>query len=314
MSKMYKQITKKITEMVIEMLDKGIIPWKKPWVGGISNAPRSISTKKHYRGANSMILGCAGYSSPWWLTFGQARKLGGMVRKGEKSMPVHYWKFNQEYDCRTCGGSGLSSNGQCTACDGTGIYKSKYPQLFSFNVFNALQCEGLPEKYYETIKPEEGEGEEFDPVEECEKICDGYENAPDTYHDQSDRAYYSPSNDDIHLPNPDQFNTPSEYYSTRFHEMVHSTGHQSRLDRDSLVNSDGFGNHKYSKEELVAEMGATFLRGITGVNGDSVMDNSASYIANWKQKLQDNTDWLVWASSRAAKGVDWILGDRKQPS
>lgn len=304
MSKIYDQITKRITDIVVGMLDKGVVPWHKPWKGGAANAPRSVSTNKYYRGSNAMLLGAAGYSSPWWLTFGQARKLGGKVRKGEKSLPVHYWKFNAEYDCRICGGSGTDEAGgeSCPVCEGTGKYTPKYPQLFSFNVFNVTQCDGLPDEYYEAIEP----GNEFNPIEECEKICDGYQNAPGIYHD-STGAYYTPLTDDIHLPAPEQFETPSEYYSTRFHEMVHSTGHKSRLQREGITNNDGFGNHEYSKEELVAEMGATFLRGLAGANGDKVMNNSAAYIAHWKQKLQKNTNWIVWASSRAAKATDWIL-------
>ena len=316
----YKSICKRITDRIISFLDDGIIPWNKPWVGGSFNAPRSVSTGKIYRGANLVILSAAGYSSPWWLTFGQARKLGGAVRKGERSYPIHYWKFPKVQDCPKCGGNDTQN---CTHCDENGKYIGKFARLFSFNVFNATQVDGLPEKYYETI--EAPKGCEFDPVEKAEDIVHVYakvyykdklaerseylnDNPPKVFHDQSDRNYYIPSKDEIHLCEKDQFISVEEYYSTLFHEFTHSTGHESRLDRDSLTGDNFFGSHGYSKEELVAEFGSAFLCGIAGIDKDDVVKNSAAYIQSWKKKLEENTDWIVWAGSRAAKATDHILG------
>ena len=298
--KQFTSICDRVTERIVGFLDAGIIPWQKPWSGGSHNAPRSVSTKKVYRGTNLALLSCAGYQSPWWLTFGQAKKLGGSVKKGEKSFPIHFWKFHPKEDCKVCDGAG------CESCGGTGKYQ-RMPNLFSFNVFNASQVEGLDEKYYQSLeKP--ADMREFSSIEAAEKICNEYPNAPATFHDQSDRAYYSPSSDEIHLVDPDQFVSDEEYYSTRFHEMVHSTGHKSRLERDGVTGTNFFGSHEYSKEELVAEMGSTFLCGMAGIDRESVVQNSAAYIQSWKKKLEENTDWLVWAGTRAAKATDHILG------
>ena len=260
MNKQYKSICDRITQRIVDFLDEGIIPWQKPWVGGSANAPRSVSTTKVYRGTNLAILGCAGYKSPWWLTFGQARKLGGAVRKGQKAYPVHYWKFPQEGDCKSCNGSGTS----CVKCEGTGRYTPKFAHLFSFNISNANQCDGLPEKYYEIIEDSERLND-FSPIEKAEEIVNDYalvyggrrglnerswniqDNPPKVFHDQQDHNFYSPDGDEIHLTTPEQFISDEEYYSTCFHELVHSTGHKSRLDREGVTGQNFFGSHEYSK-------------------------------------------------------------------
>ena len=300
--KQYQSICKRITERILGFLEQGIVPWQKPWNGGKANAPRSVSTKKVYRGTNLAILGCAGYESPWWLTFGQAKKLGGQVRKGEKSFPIHYWKFHPAQDCKTC----LGGQPLCEHCGGSGKYQP-FPSLFSFNVFSANQCDGLPEKYYPAIKDDD-EVRDFTPVEACDEIIANYPDSPKVYHDQADSCHYRPSADEVHMVKPEKFISDEEYYSTFFHELVHSTGHKKRLAREGVTGLNFFGSHEYSKEELVAELGSTFLCAIAGIDRSSVIQNSASYISGWKSKLSENEDWIVWAGSRSAKACDHILG------
>jgi len=300
--KQYQSICKRITERILGFLEQGIVPWQKPWNGGKANAPRSVSTKKVYRGTNLAILGCAGYESPWWLTFGQAKKLGGQVRKGEKSFPIHYWKFHPAQDCKTC----LGGQPLCEHCGGSGKYQP-FPSLFSFNVFSANQCDGLPEKYYPAIKDDD-EVRDFTPVEACDEIIANYPDSPKVYHDQADSCHYRPSADEVHMVKPEKFISDEEYYSTFFHELVHSTGHKKRLAREGVTGLNFFGSHEYSKEELVAELGSTFLCAIAGIDRSEVIQNSASYISGWKSKLSDNEDWIVWAGSRSAKACDHILG------
>jgi len=324
MTKQYKSICDRITQRIIDFLDEGIIPWQKPWVGGSANAPRSVSTKKVYRGTNLAILGCSGFKSPWWLTFGQARKLGGAVRKGQKAYPVHYWKFPKLQDCPLCGGDDHEAVASCPKCDDNGKYIGKFAQLFSFNVFNASQCDGLPEKYYEIIEDSKRLND-FSPIEKADEIVNNYakvyhddklaergeylhDNPPTVFHDQQDRNYYSPLADEVHLTTPEQFISNEEYYSVCFHELVHSTGHKDRLEREGVTGLNFFGSHEYSKEELVAEIGSTYLCGIAGIDRDTVIKNSAGYIQSWKKKLEDNTDWIVWAGTRASKACDHILG------
>ena len=305
----YNQICKRINDRILGFLKDGIVPWQKPWNGGKFNAPRSVSTNKVYRGTNLSLLGCAGYESPWWLTFGQAKKLGGQVRKGEKSFPVSYWKFYPSEDCTGYyGTSGGCSGGGCGKCKGTGKYKPR-PSLFSFNVFNANQCEDLPEKYYPSVKDED-EVRDFSPVEACDEIIANYPNSPKVYHDQANSCFYSPPTDEVHMVAPEKFVSDEEYYSTLFHELVHSTGHSKRLDRgnDTRDRLAFDSEHEYSKEELVAELGSTFLCAISGIDRSEVIQNSASYISSWKSKLSENEDWIVWAGSRSAKACDHILG------
>ena len=305
--KQYQSICKRITERILGFLEQGIVPWRKPWNGGKANAPRSVSTKKVYRGTNLAILGCAGYESPWWLTFGQAKKLGGQVRKGEKSFPIHYWKFHPPVDCT---GTPWDNSGcigdSCTACKGTGK-RTPFPSLFSFNVFSANQCDGLPEKYYPAIKDDD-EVRDFTPVEACDEIIANYPSKPDIFHDQADSCHYIPSKDEVHMVKPEYFVSDEEYYSTFFHELIHSTGHKSRLAREGVAKAHLFADHEYSKEELVAELGSTYLCAIAGIDRSSVIQNSASYIKSWSSKLAENEDWIVWAGSRSAKACDHILG------
>ena len=304
--KQYDNICKKVTDRIIGFLDEGVVPWQKPWKGGRANAPRSVSTNKIYRGTNLGILSSAGYESPWWLTFGQAKKLGGQVRKGERSFPVVYWKFHPEEDCDGYWGSTSGCVGDtCGKCKGTGRYKP-LPSLFSFNVFNANQCEGLPEKYYPVIEDED-DVRDFNPVEACEEIIANYPNPPEIFHDQSDRCFYRPSSDEVHMVKPERFVSDEEYYSTFFHELIHSTGHKTREAREGVTGFNFFGSHEYSKEELVAELGSTYLCAIAGIDRSSVIKNSASYISSWKSKLEENTDWIVWAGTRASKACDHIL-------
>ena len=300
-TKRFNQITERITKKITAFLDKGIIPWQQPWVGGFANRPRSVSSNKVYRGVNLALLSCAGFTSPWWMTFHQATKLGGTVKKGSASLPVCYWKFHDKEDCKKCDGS----KPDCWFCKGTGKY-TPYPTLFSFNVFNAEQVEGLPAKYYETIEDEKGC--EFNPIEKSEEIVSNYKNAPEISHDQSHKNFYRKSSDEIHLTPEDSFISPEECYSVKFHEMIHSTGHEDRLDRESLTDAHFFGDTEYSKEELVAEMGSAFLCGLSGIATKEVIKNSAAYLQGWKSKLEENTDWIVWAGSQAQKGVDHILG------
>ena len=337
----YNQICKRINDRILGFLKDGIVPWQKPWKGGKFNAPRSASTNKVYRGTNLSLLGCAGYESPWWLTFGQAKKLAvnnaiksgrniedrprkrgngsyfwdadkdelfsGGVKKEEKSFPVSYWKFYPSEDCTGYyGATGGCSGSSCGKCRGTGTYKP-LPSLFSFNVFNANQCEGLPEKYYPVIEDDD-DVRDFTPVEACEEIVANYPSKPDVFHDQNDRCYYTPSKDEVHMVKPEKFISDEEYYSTFFHELVHSTGHKSRLAREGVTGLNFFGSHEYSKEELVAELGSTYLCAIAGIDRSSVIKNSASYISGWKSKLSKNEEWIVWAGSRSAKACDHILG------
>ena len=270
-----KTVYEIITDKFIESLEKGRIPWEKPWVG---QKPMNYKSKTEYHGINVMILSMQGYSSRYWMTFKQVTSLGGKVKKGSKGTPVCYWNFFKKEDQ-----------------DGN---EKTIPFLKYFTVFNKDQIEGI-----EFIEEEEGTLD-FSPIETCESIVNHYQDKPEIKHGNVDIACYSSSSDTITLTNKENFKSEEEYYSTLFHEMVHSTGHKSRLNRN-LVN--GFGSDLYSKEELIAEIGNAFLCSEAGILKNTI-DNSTAYIQSWISKLKNDPKLIVSASGKATKAVDYILG------
>lgn len=274
-----------INSRIMELLEQGTVPWRKPW-NVESNMPKNLISRKDYRGVNVFLLSCMPYSSPYWLTFKQVQDRGGYVRKGEKSTPVVFWKWIDKKDTDT----------QDNEITGT---KGKVPMLRYYSVFNLDQVEGIkaPEPK-EVIK-------EFNPIQKADEIIADMPLRPDIRHG-GNRAYYSPSNDYIQLPHQHTFQSPEEYYSTAFHELAHATGHTSRVGRKSILEPSYFGSHEYSKEELVAEMGAAFLCGHTGIENKTI-GNSAAYIQGWLRKLKDDKTLLIHAAAQAQKAADFIL-------
>lgn len=274
-----------ITNRILEQLEKGIIPWHKPWTGGKDGAYNYV-TERAYSVLNQILLKHADA----YLTFKQVQDLGGKVKKGAKSEIVTFWKILPIEDIDK---------------DGNKVTK-KIPFLRYYQVFWIGDTEGIEAKEIE-VKP-------HDPITEAEAIVDKYmnsENHPTLINDQvSGRAYYSPAMDQVVVPRMDQFNKIEEYYSTLFHELTHSTGAKSRLNR--LSSTAFFGNDEYSKEELVAEIGAATLVNMTGIETESSFNNSAAYIQGWSKQLRENKKMIVEASSKADKAVKYILGEYKE--
>ena len=273
-----------VNDKIIGLLETGTVPWHKPW-NAAANIPRNFVTKRAYRGVNTFLLGCSSFSSPYWLTFKQALDKGGSVRKGEKSSLVIFWKF-------------LDSNKSDDTSSETSI-GGKIPMLRYFNVFNFEQCDGL-------IAPVEDETyNDFDPITEAEAIIAGMPLCPEIKYG-GNRAFYSPMLDYIQMPNRHTFDTIEKFYSTIYHELTHAVGSFKRLARKGVTESSYFGSHEYSKEELVAEMGAAFLCGHAGIV-NTTMDNSAAYIDGWLSKLKHDKTLLVSAAAQAQRAADYIL-------
>jgi len=272
---------------IIEKLEKGVCPWKRPWacVNGEFNTFYNFISKKPYRGINPFILSTAmyDYSTPYFLTYNQCKKLGGTLIKGSKGFPVLFFSWIKKKD----------ENGKET--------KSTFPMLKYFNVFNVEQCEGLDLSKVQQVA--EDEASEFNSISECEEIIENYENGP-TITSGGNEAYYKNGIDTVNLPKKENFNNEESYYCTMFHELVHSTGNHKRLDREF---GKSFGDVKYSKEELIAEMGSCFLSSVAGIS-EMVIDNQASYIANWLKALKNDPKLLVQASGMAQKAANHILG------
>jgi antirestriction protein ArdC len=269
-----------VTEQVIKQLESGVAPWRKPWR---TESPVNLISGKAYRGLNVFMLATQGYESRYWLTFNQANKLGGHVKKGEKSTLVVFWHVGEEKTIRKT--------------DGTDR-KSKPFLLRYYNVFNLCQTDGIAERLgLGNASPR------VPSIEQCEAIVTGMPNRP--AFEQSDRAWYRPSNDTVGMPARGLFNSAEEYYSTLFHELTHSTGHASRVGREGIENLNSFGSESYSKEELVAEMGAAMLCGVTGIE-QATIQNSASYLKAWIERLRSDSKLLISAASQAQKACDYI--------
>ncbi|MBU2464690.1 MAG: DUF1738 domain-containing protein [Candidatus Edwardsbacteria bacterium] len=266
-----------ITDQIIEALEKGAIPWKKPWK---TELPMNLISKHFYRGINLLILSMSPYASPYYLTFKQLAYLGGMVKPGSKGFKVVYWKA-------------IESNDEDTG------EEEKKPLLRYYTVFNSEQCNNIPEE----ILPDRNNS--FDSITTCEKILDNMPNIPKIK--ETPNAFYDKELDAVGLPPRKNFISAEEFYSTAFHELVHSTGHPERLNRKVLSGSAGM-NENYSKEELVAEIGSSFLCAHARI-APKTIDNQAGYIANWLAVLKGDKRFIFSASSLAQKAVDYILGN-----
>jgi antirestriction protein ArdC len=270
-----------VTEKIIQQLENGVAYWRKPWR---TELPCNLLSQKPYRGLNVFLLGSQGYSSRYWLTFNQANKLGGKIKRGEKSSLVTFWNIGQEKMIRRS--------------DGT--EKLSIPILLRYyNVFNLEQTEGIADKLGLSSVARVAD------IEACERIVAEMPNAPQRA--QSDRAWYRPSSDTVGMPAKSSFLSSEEYYSTLFHELTHSTGHRSRVGRDGIEHLNTFGSESYSKEELIAEMGAAMLCGVTGIS-PTVIENSAAYLKNWISVLKGDSKLLLSAASQAQKACDYIRG------
>lgn len=266
-----------ITDKIIKKLEEGTIAWNKAWK---TTRPQNFKTKKEYRGINIILLTLAGFSCPYWASFKQINELGGQVKKGSKSSMIIYWKI-LEYKNKN---------------DKDEDITKKIPLLRYYRVFNLEQTRGI--KY-------EIEKRVFNPIQECEKVIEGYTSKPEIKYNEP-QAYYSPKLDYINMPKKELFKSDEGYYATLFHEFNHSTGARGKLDRKSVVDAGYYGSENYSKEELVAELGASFLCGITGIENKTI-DNSASYIKGWLKALKNDKKMIIYASAQAQKSVDYIL-------
>lgn len=283
---MSKSVYEMVTDKIIEQLESGVIPWKKPWTGVRSGAFNRIS-KKPYSLLNQMMLKHEGE----YATFKQWANLGGHVRKGEKSEIVCFWKIQPIEEKQE---------------DGTKITK-QIPLLRYYNVFHISQVDG--------VEPlQEEEPNDIKPIEKAENVLHDYwtrENIT-VKHMAGNRAYYSPTLDMICLPLFEQFTDSSEYYSTAFHESVHSTMKEDRCNRaeDRKGKLVAFGSADYSKEELCAEIGSATILNIIGVETKGSFTNSAAYIQNWLSVLRNDVKFIVSASSKAEKAVKYIMGEQ----
>lgn len=278
------EIQQRLTSAVIDQLQHGTVPWLTPWVSN-GYVPTSLQTGKAYRGFNRMLLTMLGgkYDRSLWVTFKQAKYLGGTVMRGEHGLPIIYYSMISKRDKET---------GE----------EFRVPLLRMSTVFNVEQCKDvtIPAKLMVKREP-------VPTLAGINTLLDKYTTKPEIHHSASDSAHYSPLFDRINLPMPEQFTSAESMAQTIAHELVHSTGHESRLDRFKGDDKPTqFGCASYAREELVAEIGAVMALAEVGVTID--LAQNASYIAGWLKALENDTSLILSASAKAQKAVDYMLG------
>ncbi len=275
-----------VTDRIITELEKGRIPWNKPWTGVRDGAYNRMS-KKPYSLINQMLLSHKGE----YATFKQWQELGGHVRKGEKSEIVVFWKIYEKEE--------INENGEKEV--------KKIPLLRYYNVFHISQVEDIKPL------PKEELNNDIEPIESADKIITDYVTREhiDFQETKSNKAFYSPAIDRVVVPLKEQYHNINEYYSTTFHELTHSTGHKTRLDRLGNGTVASFGSETYSKEELVAEIGSAAILNELCIETPKTFKNSVAYIQNWLQVLKNDNKFIVSAAGKAEKAVNLILGADK---
>lgn len=286
-------VYKTVTDKILTLMESGQIPWEKPWHCGNMYA-RNMITKKPYQGVNSFLLGTSEYDSPWWGTYQQISSLRGNVRKGEKgTTAVFYTKASTEKINPKTGEK----------------ERHTFPYLKHFTVFNLLQTERLDHNWFKVLE-EEIKETEIHP--DAEKIGLDMAVPVEIVHKRQDRAFYTPKTDKITLPPVESFKSQEGYYETKFHEMVHATGHDKRLSRASLKEASFFGDTAYSKEELVAEFGSVYLLHECGLARDTTLRNQAAYLQGWLNALKNDKRMLVWAIGKAQQAANYILNRKSE--
>ena len=275
----------KITDTIINALEAGVVPWHRPWVTTGCSYPTNVKTKRQYRGVNVFVLWATaqveGYTDARWGTFKQIQSMGGSVIKGSKGTPVLYW-------CWLTFDEGTEDERKVPFAKWSTVFNIKH-QTEGIELDAGIETEILSEE---------------DRIQCAEDLMAGYfENGGPTFLGWSGgRACYHPTNDEISLPDFESFESPHRAYLTAFHEMAHSTGHESRLDRKL---DTSFGSDPYAREELVAELAACFLAHETGIDSD--VEQSAAYIESWAKRFREDPSLFPQAASRAEKAVRYVM-------
>jgi antirestriction protein ArdC len=278
----------RVTSGIIEQLERGVRPWLKPWnaeyaAGRITRPLRHNGQK--YNGINILMLWASaelqGYSCPYWLTFQQAKELGGFVKKGEHGSPVVYANTFKKTETTDAGEE----------------VEQDIPFLKQYTVFNAEQVEGLPQHFYQMAEPPK---EKIERIEHAERF---FANTKADIRYGGNRAYYAIEADYVRMPPFETFRDCESHAATLAHELTHWTRHTSRLNRE--FGPKRWGDEGYAMEELVAELGSAFLCADLHITPE-VREDHASYIDNWLKVLKDDKRAVFSAASHASKAVDFL--------
>ncbi len=275
-----------ITDHLLALLEAGTVPWQCPWDTSVG-APRNLVSHQPYRGINVFLLGSQRFASPWWLSFPrQVNALGGRLRAGEKVTSVVFWQPPQRPQPQA---------------EGEEPPRHRPPLLRYYQVVNVLQCTGLT-----APEPSAPAPQAPTPLAACARLVAAMPQRPALRHGYT-QAFYRPGEDTVYLPDPERFESPEAYFATVYHELCHSTGHPSRLNRATLKDMVHVGDAQYSREELIAELGAALLCGVTGI-AQATLPASASYLQGWLHALRTDRRMLVLAAAQAQKAADFVQG------
>lgn len=280
-----------VTQKIIEQLEMGTIPWQKPWFSVSGGAYNALSGHV-YSMLNQLLLPHPGE----WASYNQWLKVGGQVRQVEKSSIVVFWKWPDS-----------AKDADTDDDDASEITYSKMrrPILKYYHVFHVSQVEGV-----EPLIPAETANNHIEPIKKAEDLLMHFiareEIRLET--DFGDKACYIPATDTIVLPNKQQFRNAESLYNTAFHECLHASGAEKRLNRKGLRDPK-FGTETYSKEELIAELGSASIMHMLGIETEYCFQNSASYIQNWLKILKNDLRCVISASGQAEKAVRYIIGE-----
>jgi len=277
----YEVVTQRMIDYIEQYQE---LPWMKPWAT-VESPQKNFVSMRPYNGINALLTGMSGFSSPFWMTFKQVKAKGGTVKKGAKATPVLYWStFEKKVEDEE---------------DEEKLKKLGFHRMYF--IFNAEQIEGIEFPEFELPK------HDFNPIDEAERIIENMPNRP-VISRNGTAAYYTPMFDTVTVPKSELFESPEDFYSTIFHELAHSTGHPSRLNRfKEEGDNHQFGGQSYSREELVAEMSSAFILNTLGINTKKTDYNSAGYLKAWLRRLKDDPKMVVTAASKAGKAANYIM-------
>lgn len=288
---LYQQVTNKM----ISLLEEGTAPWRCGW--SHYGPARNAATGYHYSGINAILMNLTPHPIPYFVSFKQAKGLGGKIRKGAKAAPVYFFKTIY----KDANGKTIQAEKAATL-NGMGEETQRIAFLKSYYLFNIADVEGV------TFNIPEVTLKDHDPIPQCEELVTAIADPPKMVCENANQPYYRPSSDTLNMPDLQQFDSAEEYYSTLYHELTHSTGHASRLNRKGVTDCKPFGSPDYSKEELIAEMGAAFLCAHTGIDLPEVTQNNAAYLQGWLSALKADKKLIFRAASEAQKAVDYLRG------
>ena len=284
-----KNLLEKTNELIIQAITNGVNPWRKSWSdivlnGKEINGPVNLISGNQYKGFNRFLLSCHPSDSPVFLTFKQVKSLGGMVKKGSASLPILYY-------------SKVEPKEPVTDEEEKQKFFIKY-----YNVFNISDTTLNLEDFTDEAATFENQ-----PMENIEDLFTKYTTAEKikTFRNANSN-FYNPGKDEIHLVQLNRFESSEEYYTTLLHEVIHSTGHPSRLDR---LQKKFLSHKEYAFEELIAETAACYVASHLGINLNSIIDNSASYIDSWLKALESNQWFFLQAAKKAEQASDFLLSN-----